>query len=211
MYTVTIENRGDARYHATSRGYGFVLGPQGAGANPGDTLLAALCGCIGHYVREFLGERGIASEGFAMSAEADSTPDESRLARIEVWIDLRATSLDEAGRTGLLAAARRCKIHNTLEAACPVTISLGKQRPAAVAPAQAAGICGWGGTSDDWPKGGSEMTAATHLDRTHHFILETFVERGYAPHYTEIAARFGVAPEEGKKLLHDLMGTGLPA
>jgi len=54
------------------------------------------------------------------------------------------------------------------------------------------------------------MIAATQLDRTHHFILETFVERGYAPHYTEIAARFGVAPEEGKRLLHDLMSTGLP-
>ncbi len=54
------------------------------------------------------------------------------------------------------------------------------------------------------------MAAATQLDRTHHFILETFVERGYAPHYTEIARRFGVPPEEGKKLLHDLMNTGLP-
>jgi hypothetical protein len=38
------------------------------------------------------------------------------------------------------------------------------------------------------------MTTATQLDRTLHFVLETFVERGYAPHYTEIAARFGVAP-----------------
>jgi alkylmercury lyase-like protein len=54
------------------------------------------------------------------------------------------------------------------------------------------------------------MVAATQLDRTHHFILETFVERGYAPHYTEIARRFGVAPEEGKRLLHELMDSGLP-
>ncbi len=54
------------------------------------------------------------------------------------------------------------------------------------------------------------MTNPTQCDQTHHFILETFVERGYAPHYTEIAARFGVAPEEGKKLLHELTATGLP-
>jgi uncharacterized protein YfbU (UPF0304 family) len=52
------------------------------------------------------------------------------------------------------------------------------------------------------------MTAATQLDRTHHFILETFVERGYAPHYTEIARRFGLPPEEGKKLLLELMIRG---
>ncbi len=49
----------------------------------------------------------------------------------------------------------------------------------------------------------------TQLDRTHHFMPETFVEREHAPHYTEIARRFGVAAEEGKKLLHDLMSTEL--
>ncbi len=114
MYAVTIENRGDTRYHATSRGYEFVLGPQGAGANPGDTLLAGLCGCIGHYVRQFLQERGIASDGF-------------RIARIDVWIDLEGMSLPEPGRKLLLAAADRCKLHNTLKAACPVTIALGKR------------------------------------------------------------------------------------
>ncbi len=142
MYAVTIENRGDARYHATSRGYGFVIGPEGAGANPGDTLLAALCGCIGHYVRQFLKERGLASDGFALSAEAESTPDESRLARIDVRIDLAGTSLDEAGRKDLLAVAERCKIHNTLKAACSVTIALGKQPARDAVPAAARGCCG---------------------------------------------------------------------
>jgi uncharacterized OsmC-like protein len=142
MYTVTIENRGDAKFHATSRGYGFVVGPQGAGANPGDTLLAALCGCVGHYVRQFLRERGLAKEGFAMAAEAESTPDERRLARIEVQIDLGAMALDEAGRKDLLAAAEQCKIHNTLKAACPVTISLAQLRSVDDAPAAKSGCCG---------------------------------------------------------------------
>ena len=142
MYAVTIENRGDARYHATSRGYEFVLGPQGAGANPGDTLLAGLCGCVGHYVRQFLQERRLASSGFSIAAEADSTPDESRLARIAVWIDLGDTSLDEAGRKQLLAAAERCKIHNTLKASCPVTISLGTKPSRGDSAASERGRCG---------------------------------------------------------------------
>jgi hypothetical protein len=51
---------------------------------------------------------------------------------------------------------------------------------------------------------------ATQLDRTHHLVLETFVERGYAPHYTEIARRFGVPPEEGKALVRALASSGLP-
>lgn len=141
MYSVTIENRGDMRFHATSRGYGFVLGPQGAGANPGDTLLAALCACIGHYVRDFLRGRGLASSGFTLSATADATPDESRLARIEVRIDLGGTVLDAAARRDLIAAAERCKIRNTLAASCPVAISLVGQPARDAAPPELPGCC----------------------------------------------------------------------
>jgi hypothetical protein len=55
---------------------------------------------------------------------------------------------------------------------------------------------------------GGNVEAAQQLDRTYHFILETFVQRGYAPHYTEIAKMFSVQPEEGKRLLRELMNTG---
>jgi len=54
------------------------------------------------------------------------------------------------------------------------------------------------------------MAETTQLDKTYHFILQTFVERGFAPHFTEIAKEFAVLPEEGRRLLHDLMATGLP-
>jgi hypothetical protein len=53
------------------------------------------------------------------------------------------------------------------------------------------------------------MTDSQQLDRTYHFIMETFVQRGSAPHYTEIAKDSGVGPEEGKKRLHGLMGMGM--
>lgn len=135
MYEVQLENRGDTRFHATSRGYAFVLGPEGAGANPGDTVLAGLCACVGHYVRQFLQERRLAAHGFAVAAEAGSTADGSRLASIAVFIDLKDAPLDEADRAALLAAAARCKIYRTLSAACPVRIALGRE------PAQAATRC----------------------------------------------------------------------
>jgi len=54
------------------------------------------------------------------------------------------------------------------------------------------------------------MSETTQLDKTYHYILQTFVERGSAPHFTEIAKEFTVSPEEGRRLLHDLMATGLP-
>ena len=50
----------------------------------------------------------------------------------------------------------------------------------------------------------------TAQDRTYDFILRTFVDRGEATHFTEIARSFGIAPDEGRQLLHDLMKTALP-
>ena len=47
------------------------------------------------------------------------------------------------------------------------------------------------------------------LDQTFHFIMETFIERGNAPHYTEIAKHLEVSPDEGKKVLYDLINTGI--
>ena len=41
------------------------------------------------------------------------------------------------------------------------------------------------------------MQDTQELDQTFHFIMETFVKRGDAPHYTEIARKFGVKPDEG--------------
>lgn len=124
MYRASIENRGDARFHATVKGHSFVLGPEGQGASAGDTLVAALCGCIGHYTRLFLRERRVAFEGFGVSAEAESTADQSRLARIDVRIDLGRTELDEQRRAELLTYVERCKLHNTLKAGCTIAIAL---------------------------------------------------------------------------------------
>ncbi len=53
------------------------------------------------------------------------------------------------------------------------------------------------------------MKDERQLDKTYHFVLETFVSTGRAPHFTDIAKEFGFDPEGGKKLLHDLMGTGM--
>jgi len=54
------------------------------------------------------------------------------------------------------------------------------------------------------------MNMMNELDETYHFILETFVDRGNAPHYIEIAERFSISPEAGKERLHNLMNTKLP-
>jgi hypothetical protein len=49
------------------------------------------------------------------------------------------------------------------------------------------------------------------LDRAFQSIMQRFVKTGRAPHYTELAANLGLSMEEGRQLLHDLMGAGHPA
>ena len=49
------------------------------------------------------------------------------------------------------------------------------------------------------------------LDRTHHFIMSTFVKTGRGHHYTDIAREFDVHPDEGKRMLHALMDAKLGA
>lgn len=53
------------------------------------------------------------------------------------------------------------------------------------------------------------MTDTQILDRTFHFIMETFIERGHAPHYTEIAEHLNVKPDQGKEILKSLISTGV--
>jgi hypothetical protein len=55
------------------------------------------------------------------------------------------------------------------------------------------------------------MVDTQQLDRTYHFIMESFIRRGQAPHYTEIAQAFSVSPDEGKQLLLELMSAKLAA
>ena len=55
------------------------------------------------------------------------------------------------------------------------------------------------------------MTQSSQLDRTFLFIMKRMADTGQAPFYTEIATELGVPVEEGRKALHNLIGTGIPA
>ncbi len=54
------------------------------------------------------------------------------------------------------------------------------------------------------------MAQTITLDKTFQVIIKRMVEKGQAPHYTELAAELGVSVEEGRKALHDLYFQGFP-
>lgn len=55
------------------------------------------------------------------------------------------------------------------------------------------------------------MSDLETLDKTYHFIMQSFVETGRAPHFTELAAELDVPIEQGRLLLHEIEDSGLPA
>lgn len=112
MYTATVENNGSQQYRATSRGYEFVMGLNGA--NPIETLLAGLCACVAHHVRDRMIERKIAFTAFAMKAEAERTEDGLALAKIGVSIEVWGVPLSAAEGDDLVAQAKECPLYNTL-------------------------------------------------------------------------------------------------
>ncbi len=55
------------------------------------------------------------------------------------------------------------------------------------------------------------MTDPQMLDRAFHSTMMRLVQTGQAHHYTELATDLGLSMEEGRRLVHDLMATGIPA
>lgn len=55
------------------------------------------------------------------------------------------------------------------------------------------------------------MPELVMLDKAYHTTMQYFINTGQAPHYTELARDLGLTMEEGKRLLHELISSGIPA
>jgi len=54
------------------------------------------------------------------------------------------------------------------------------------------------------------MSPPDLLDRTYNVILKRMRETGQAPHYTELAVALGIAVEDARMALNDLVSLGIP-
>lgn len=97
---------------------------KGQGANPVDTFLAGLCGCLGHYVRDFLDKEGFTQDGFSVEAEAEVIPENNRIGVIQVYVDLQSGKLGPALESELLTYVANCKIYQILAEVPGTTLSL---------------------------------------------------------------------------------------
>lgn len=123
MYKAFTENKGDSKHYATTRHSNFVLDTEGKGANPIDTLLASLCGCMGHFVRDYMVAHQITHNGFIIETEADMTAYKT-LGKISVRVDLKDIKLNDTQMEELLKFMENCPVHKILKINPGVNISL---------------------------------------------------------------------------------------
>lgn len=125
MYHASIENKGDSRYYARTKDSSFVIDTEGRGANPIETLLAALCGCLGHWTRNYIRDAGVDVGGFGIEAQGELQADRKKLSSIEVRISLDGLKPDSGQKEALVRHVENCPVYRTLKAGCPIAIAVG--------------------------------------------------------------------------------------
>lgn len=89
---VTLQHAGGARLVAEARQHRVILdqpvqdGATDRGMTPAELLLAALGGCVGQYVAQYLSLRGLSSKGLVVRVEAKPSPRPLRMKDYEVEV-----------------------------------------------------------------------------------------------------------------------------
>jgi putative redox protein len=119
--TIRVEHRGDDRFDvAIGRHMVRVDQPVGdggedSGPTPTELFVAGLASCVAHYARRFLHRHGLPTEGLSVTARFSMATDRpARVADISVEVGLPA-DVPEDRRGALLAVARHCTVHNSLD------------------------------------------------------------------------------------------------
>lgn len=124
MFSASIKNEGDSKYHVVTKNYTFDISTDSQGAHPIETVLAGLCGCMGHFTRDYLQTEDITGGEFSVTAESDILEDGPRLSAITITINIKDIALDDGQKKDLLQFIRRCPVYNTLKANSEIKVIL---------------------------------------------------------------------------------------
>lgn len=93
------------------------------GPTPVELFVASLASCVAHYAGRYLDRHHLPGEELRVSARFTKAP--GPIARIgTVALQVTVPALPPGRTAGLLAVARHCTVHNTLEAPPEVTLDL---------------------------------------------------------------------------------------
>jgi len=130
MEHLTVRPLGGARYRIDVRGHEIVVDqPRGAGGDdsaptPTELFVAGLASCVAYYAGSYLRRHGLPSDG--LDVRADWGFAEGRPARVgHVRLTVTPPAALPAPRVpALLAVARRCTVHNSLEEPPEVSVEI---------------------------------------------------------------------------------------
>ena len=126
------------RFESESRGHKIVTdqpfenGGDDGGMTPPELLLASLGGCAAFYAAQYLRIHKLSVEGLIVRVGAEKAAQPARIGSFRIEVDSPAAT-DPKVHEGLLRAAKKCLIHNTLMIPPAIDIVVNVLEPAAVA------------------------------------------------------------------------------
>ena len=130
MASITVSNERGDRMAIRIRSHDLVsdqpmdAGGEDAGPTPTELFVGGLAACVGFYAERFLRRHGSA-DGLTVTCDyAMSTDRPSRVASVDLRIDVPGL-LREDLREALLRAADHCTVHNSLRTPPVVRIEIG--------------------------------------------------------------------------------------
>jgi putative redox protein len=97
---------------------------------PTELFVASLGACVAFYVRRFLSRHDLPTAGLEVETAFTFASGPSRVGSVTMTVHL-PDGVPEERRGALLAVARHCTVHNSLEHPPPVTIGVGRGAPLA--------------------------------------------------------------------------------
>lgn len=135
-HTIHVEHQGGDRFGIAVRGHTLTVdqpadaGGEDTAPTPTELLVASLASCIAFYARRYLARHGLPTHGLGVDASFEMGAHPARVSAVDVRLHLPA-GVPESRRGPLLAVARHCTVHNTLEHAPDIAIELAEARTAA--------------------------------------------------------------------------------
>ena len=130
MDSLVVRPLGDDRYAVHVRGHELIVdqpadaGGTDIGPTPVELLAASLASCVAHYAGGFLTRHNVCREGLRVDMTWQMSPDcPARVARFALQIT-PPPALPRERLPALLAVARACTVHNSLERTPDVCIEM---------------------------------------------------------------------------------------